>query len=145
MIFTRSGFTIYGGLIFGVIAGTIFAGRRGIAIPALSDAVAPALMLGYAIGRIGCQISGDGDWGIPADLSLKPAWLPLRLWAQTYDHNIAGVLIAPPGVYPTPIYETVMALIALLFFGAFASIHLARAGCLRCFWCCAAWNAFWSS
>jgi phosphatidylglycerol:prolipoprotein diacylglycerol transferase len=111
MIFTRSGFTIYGGLIFGVIAGTIFARRRGIAIAALGDAVAPALMLGYAIGRVGCQVSGDGDWGIPANLSLKPVWLPLWLWAQTYDHNIAGVLIAPPGVYPTPIYETAMALI----------------------------------
>lgn len=111
MIFTRSGFTIFGGLIFGLVAGAVYAKKRGIEIAPLSDALAPALMLGYAIGRVGCQVSGDGDWGIAADLSLKPAWLPLWLWAQTYDYNIAGILIEPPGVYPTPIYETVMGLI----------------------------------
>ena len=110
MIFTRSGFTIYGGLIFGLVAGALYARKRGIQLAALSDALAPALMLGYAIGRIGCQVSGDGDWGIGADMSLKPAWLPGWLWAQTYTNNIAGVLIAPPGVYPTPIYETLMGL-----------------------------------
>jgi phosphatidylglycerol:prolipoprotein diacylglycerol transferase len=74
------------------------------------DAVAPALMLGYAIGRLGCQLAGDGDWGIPADMTLKPAWLPDWLWAQTYDGNIVGVAIPSPGVYPTPIYESAMAL-----------------------------------
>jgi phosphatidylglycerol:prolipoprotein diacylglycerol transferase len=110
MIFTRSGFTIYGGLIFGLIAGAWYARRRGIQLAALSDALAPALMLGYAIGRIGCQVSGDGDWGITANMALKPDWLPIWLWAQTYTNNIAGVLIAPPGVYPTPIYETLMGL-----------------------------------
>jgi len=114
MIFSRSGFTIFGGLIFGVIAGAIYAKQRGLPIRAMCDAVAPAMMLGYAIGRIGCQLSGDGDWGIPADLALKPGWLPTWLWAQTYDNNIIGVTIASPGVYPTPIYETLM---GLVFFG----------------------------
>jgi phosphatidylglycerol:prolipoprotein diacylglycerol transferase len=66
-------------------------------------------MLGYAIGRLGCQISGDGDWGKAADMALKPAWLPTWLWAQTYENNIYGELIAAPGVYPTPIYEALMA------------------------------------
>ena len=76
------------------------------------DSVAPPLMLAYAIGRIGCQISGDGDWGIAADLAAKPDWLPTWLWAQTYQGNIAGVQIPSPGVYPTPIYETLMSLAA---------------------------------
>ena len=71
-------------------------------------------MLGYGLGRIGCQVSGDGDWGTVANLALKPDWLPIWAWAQTYDHNIVGVVIAPPGVYPAPIYETAM---ALLLFG----------------------------
>jgi phosphatidylglycerol:prolipoprotein diacylglycerol transferase len=74
------------------------------------DATAPSIMLGYGIGRLGCQISGDGDWGIAANMALKPNWLPKWLWAQTYDGNIAGVIITPPGVYPTPIYEIGMAL-----------------------------------
>lgn len=110
MIFSRSGLSIYGGLIFGAGAGLLLLRRWRIAVRPFMDAIAPALMLGYAIGRLGCQISGDGDWGIAADMALKPAWLPAWLWAQTYEHNIAGVLIAAPGVYPTPLYETLMAL-----------------------------------
>jgi phosphatidylglycerol:prolipoprotein diacylglycerol transferase len=110
MIFSRSGMSIYGGLIFGAGAGLLLLRRWRIRVRPFMDAIAPALMLGYAIGRIGCQISGDGDWGIAANMALKPAWLPGWLWAQTYDHNIAGVLIAAPGVYPAPIYETLMAL-----------------------------------
>jgi len=73
------------------------------------DAAAPAMMLGYAIGRIGCQVSGDGDWGSAANLAQKPDWLPLWTWAQTYDNNVVGAVIAAPGVYPTPMYEALMA------------------------------------
>ena len=43
-------------------------------------------------------------------MTLKPDWLPTWLWAQTYDNNIFGEVIALPGVYPTPIYETMMGL-----------------------------------
>ena len=111
MLFSRAGFTIFGGLILGSLAAAWYARRKGAPIPLLLDAAAPALMLAYAIGRIGCQISGDGDWGI-AVTSPAPSWLPDWLWAQTYDGNIAGVQIAPPGVYPTPIYETLMSLLA---------------------------------
>lgn len=105
MIFTRSGFSIYGGLVFGVIAGGCYLRRYSIPIRTSLDAVAPAMILGYGIGRLGCQISGDGDWGIASDMSLKPGFLPDWLWAQTYENNIAGVIISAPGVYPTPIYE----------------------------------------
>jgi phosphatidylglycerol:prolipoprotein diacylglycerol transferase len=75
------------------------------------DATAPSMMLGYAVGRIGCQLAGDGDWGIASNMALKPTWLPNWLWAQTYDGNIAGVVIPEPGVYPTPIYESAAAFI----------------------------------
>ena len=110
MILTRTGFSIYGGLCFGIIAGVIFIKRRSIPVIPMLDATAPSIMLGYGIGRLGCQISGDGDWGIAANMTLKPNWLPDWLWAQTYGGNIAGVIITPPGVYPTPIYEIGMAL-----------------------------------
>jgi len=110
MIFTRAGFSIYGGLCFGIVAGVIFVKRRSVPVIPMLDATAPAMMLGYGIGRLGCQIAGDGDWGIAANMLLKPNWLPGWAWAQTYDGNIAGVIIAPPGVYPTPIYELMMAL-----------------------------------
>jgi phosphatidylglycerol:prolipoprotein diacylglycerol transferase len=110
MIFSRSGLSVFGGLIFGALAGLMLLRRWNISVRPFLDAIAPAMMLGYAIGRLGCQISGDGDWGTAANMALKPAWLPTWLWAQTYDNNIYGELIAAPGVYPTPIYETLMAL-----------------------------------
>ena len=60
-----SGLTFYGGLICAAVAIVIYARRKKISLRHLTDSFAPALMLAYAIGRIGCQVSGDGDWGIP--------------------------------------------------------------------------------
>jgi prolipoprotein diacylglyceryltransferase len=59
-----SGLTFYGGLICATVAICIYARKHKIAIRHLADSMAPALLLAYAIGRIGCQVSGDGDWGI---------------------------------------------------------------------------------
>jgi phosphatidylglycerol:prolipoprotein diacylglycerol transferase len=129
MIFTRSGFSVFGGLIVGTVAGALYARKHGLPIREFSDAVAPAMMLGYAIGRIGCQVSGDGDWGIAANMALKPDWLAEWFWAQTYDNNIFGELIAAPGVYPTPIYETLMGLAGFGILWAFRK-HPFQAGWL---------------
>jgi phosphatidylglycerol---prolipoprotein diacylglyceryl transferase len=59
-----SGLTFYGGLILAAIGILWYAYRKGINLYHLIDAVAPVLMIAYAVGRIGCHISGDGDWGI---------------------------------------------------------------------------------
>jgi len=122
MIFSRGGFSIYGGLIFGVLAGCLFLKKRSVPIIPMLDALAPSMILGYGIGRIGCQISGDGDWGVMANMSLKPTWLPDWLWAQTYENNVVGVIIHSPGVYPTPLYEVLMAL------GVFSFLWAIRKG-----------------
>jgi phosphatidylglycerol:prolipoprotein diacylglycerol transferase len=111
MLLSRGGFSIYGGLIFGVGVGALYLRKRAIPLIPMLDAFAPALSLAYAIGRIGCQVSGDGDWGIAADMQLKPSWLPTNLWVQQYVNNVIGVDIPYPGVYPTPLYETSMALL----------------------------------
>lgn len=63
-IFSASGLTFYGGLILATIAICWYAIKKGIKITHLMDAAAPALMIAYALGRIGCQVSGDGDWGV---------------------------------------------------------------------------------
>jgi len=141
MIFSRSGLSIFGGLILGTIAGAVCVRRWKLPMRPLLDAAAPAMMLGYAIGRIGCQVSGDGDWGIAANMALKPGWLPTWLWAQTYENNIYGEMIAAPSVYPTPLYETAMALacFALLWalrkhpfrMGWLFSVYLILAGAER--------------
>lgn len=59
-----SGLTIYGGLILGAAAVISYATKKGINVLHLGDAAAPALILAYGIGRIGCQVAGDGDWGV---------------------------------------------------------------------------------
>ncbi|HEY4108785.1 prolipoprotein diacylglyceryl transferase [Puia sp.] len=63
-LFSFSGLTFYGGLICAALAIWYYARKNGIGFWHLNDAAAPGLMLAYAIGRIGCQVSGDGDWGI---------------------------------------------------------------------------------
>ncbi len=115
-----SGLTFYGGLICAGAAIMLYARRIKLPIVHLVDAFAPILMLGYAIGRIGCQVSGDGDWGI-ANLNPKPfSWLPDWLWAYQYPHNVVGEGLPIPGctgpycnqlvpaVYPTALYEVIL-------------------------------------
>src|SRR4029079_6416201 len=63
-LFSPSGLTFYGGLICAALAIWLYARKHKITFWHLNDAAAPALMLAYALGRIGCQVSGDGDWGI---------------------------------------------------------------------------------
>jgi phosphatidylglycerol:prolipoprotein diacylglycerol transferase len=113
MIFSPGGFTFYGGLLVAIGFIGWYLHRKELSIPVFADALAPSLILGYGIGRLGCHIAGDGDWGIPADMSLKPEGLPTWLWAETYPNDILGAEIVPPGVYPTSIYEFVAA--ALIF------------------------------
>jgi phosphatidylglycerol:prolipoprotein diacylglycerol transferase len=73
-LLSPSGLTFYGGLICAAIAVCWYATKKGIKFWHLVDSAAPALMIAYAIGRIGCQVSGDGDWGIynSAYISDKP-------------------------------------------------------------------------
>lgn len=121
-----SGLTFYGGLICGGAAVLYIAYKNGIKPLHMLDVGGPGMMLAYSVGRIGCHLSGDGDWGIP-NLNPKPfTWLPDWLWAYTYPNNvanegnpIAGCVgkycneLAQP-VYPTPIYEVVLAFIIFL-------------------------------
>ncbi len=109
MIFSTGGFTFYGGLIFGALGVVWYARKKGISVPVLADAAAPGLMLAYGIGRIGCHLAGDGDWGIAANLAAKPDWLPMWLWAESYPHAIIGP--PPQPVYPTSLYEFAMAVV----------------------------------
>lgn len=94
-LFTSSGLTWYGGVIGGALAVLVWGRWRGLDLWHLAGAAVPALALGYALGRIGCQISGDGDYGIASDLP----------WAMPYPD---GVVPIDTPVHPTPIYETLI-------------------------------------
>src|SRR5271165_5546978 len=95
-LFSGSGLVWYGGAIGGAIGVVLWMRWRHVLELRMFDMCATALALGYAIGRIGCQVSGDGDYGIRSSLP----------WAMGYPH---GTVPTPPGVrvQPTPIYETV--------------------------------------
>jgi phosphatidylglycerol---prolipoprotein diacylglyceryl transferase len=101
-VFGGSGLIWFGGLAGGVVAVLTWAWRRDFLSLDLVDMAGPGLALGYAIGRIGCQVSGDGDYG--------KAWD--GPWAMGYPD---GAVPTAPGVtvHPTPIYETLtMGLVA---------------------------------
>lgn len=113
MFFSRGGWTIFGGLLFGITFAIRFVKKRGQPAKVLCDAAAPILLIGYAIGRIGCHLSGDGDWGIPANLDLRPIWVPEWLWFSSYTNNIIGTHLEFP-VYPTPLYEAIASVFLFL-------------------------------
>ena len=113
MIFSTGGFTFYGGLIVAAVSISWYVRWNGVPAALFADAAAPGLMIAYGVGRIGCHLSGDGDWGIPANLAAQPGWIPDWLWAETYPNNILGLDLSAHPVYPTPLYEFAAA--ALLF------------------------------
>ena len=92
-LFSGSGLVWYGGVVGGAIGVLLWAWYRGFLGLALLDLTAPALALGYAIGRCGCQLSGDGDYGKGWD----------GPWAMAYPD---GTVPTDDTVHPTPIYET---------------------------------------
>lgn len=126
-----SGLSVYGGMICAGFALLVYCWYKKINIPNMFDALAYCFILANGIGRLGCQTSGDGDWGV-VNLAQKPDWIPQFLWASTYPHNIAneGVfiqdcteaycMVLPQPVYPTPIYELLMCL------GIFFILHFLR-------------------
>jgi phosphatidylglycerol---prolipoprotein diacylglyceryl transferase len=95
-IFSGSGLTVYGGLIMAFIVVYYYVRKNGIKPIYMMDIAGMGILLGYGIGRIGCQVAGDSDWGIVA--GPQPTWwfLPDWLWSYHYPHNVSndGVTIA---------------------------------------------------
>jgi phosphatidylglycerol---prolipoprotein diacylglyceryl transferase len=126
-IFSGSGLVWFGGLVGGALAVVLWARWRGFLGLRLLDLTAPGLALGYAVGRVGCQLSGDGDYGAQSDLP----------WAMAYPE---GTVATTEEVHPTPIYETLASgLIALVLWrlrdrfrpGALFALYLVLAGAER--------------
>jgi phosphatidylglycerol:prolipoprotein diacylglycerol transferase len=101
-IFSSAGFTFYGGFIIGSLVVLYLARRDGTDIGRFCDSLGPCLSLGYAVGRLGCQLSGDGDYGIATN----------GFWGMSYS---TGIVPTPPGVlvYPTPLFESTISLLVL--------------------------------
>jgi phosphatidylglycerol---prolipoprotein diacylglyceryl transferase len=95
-IFSQFGFAWFGGLIAGLAAFVWLARRHKIPLLAVLDAASPSAAIGYGIGRIGCLLSGDGDYGIPTSLP----------WGISFPN---GLVPTDVRVHPTPIYELIAA------------------------------------
>lgn len=108
-IFSGAGFTWYGGMLGGALAVTWIVRRKGIPWLRAADISAPALAIAYGIGRIGCHVAGDGDWGTVTDVP----------WAVAYTNAIIGWVHPYTGVpypagakvHPTSIYEFIQSIL----------------------------------
>ncbi|MEP6611345.1 MAG: prolipoprotein diacylglyceryl transferase family protein [Mucilaginibacter sp.] len=157
MLVGFSGLTFYGGLICGGAAVLYIANKHGIKPLNMLDIGGPGMMLAYGIGRIGCQMSGDGDWGID-NVTPKPhwlSWMPNWMWSFNFPHNVNNVGNVIPGdtekfnrvlsfpVYPTSFYEFVICILLFFFLwkirdkikvpGAMFGIYMILAGVERFF------------
>jgi phosphatidylglycerol:prolipoprotein diacylglycerol transferase len=126
-LFSGSGLIWYGGVIGGALGAVLWARRRDWLHWGLPDLACVPLALGYAIGRIGCQLSGDGDYGIQSNLP----------WAMAYPN---GTVATNVEVHPTPIYETLaMGVVAMVLWqlrdrltgGRLFALYLVLAGLER--------------
>ncbi len=160
-IFSAAGLTFYGGLILATLCIYIYVRRKRMTFALVADAAAPSLIIAYGIGRIGCQLAGDGDYGIPSKLP----------WAMRYPEGTVSTIVDSAyavqmgkkpnlelaarfremypnepvprdiAVHPAPVYETLAALVifALLWklrkkpraAGGLFAIYLIAAGIER--------------
>jgi phosphatidylglycerol:prolipoprotein diacylglycerol transferase len=124
-LFSTMGFAFFGAVIGGFLALVLLARRFRISALLMLDVASPAAALGYGIGRIGCQLSGDGDYGIATNLpwgvrynALQPGSPILRFITvdrgaivPSYGRDVRGFpLDAIVRVHPTPIYEFLVAI-----------------------------------
>jgi phosphatidylglycerol---prolipoprotein diacylglyceryl transferase len=126
-VFSGSGLVWFGGVVGGALGVVLWARWRGWLGLELLDTCAVPLAIGYAVGRVGCQLSGDGDYGTASDLP----------WAMAYPE---GTVPTTEEVHPTPVYETVtMGLVAVVLWrlrdrfapGVLFGLYLILAGAER--------------
>jgi len=89
-VFKKTGISFYGGLLGAALALILYLRKTKINLLPALDAAAPAVLIGYSLGWLGCHFSGDGDWGIVSHA--QPSWwfFPDWMWGFNFPHNVAN-------------------------------------------------------
>lgn len=108
VLLSPSGLTFYGGLILAVIIVFIYCRSKKLSVLKIFDLMAPGAAIGYGFARIGCHLSGDGDYGIPVNGTM---------WEFLGYSYVNGTVPTKAGilVHPTSIYEFIAAIFIFLF------------------------------
>mgnify|MGYP005832994167 FL=1 len=121
--FSPAGLTWYGGFFLATLAIYIYSRKKKVPFLVICDAAAPALLIGYGIARIGCHLSGDGDYGIPTNLpwgaqysnGTYPPSVAFRNFPEIVEkYGVNSVVPDNIRVHPTPIYEFILSTILFL-------------------------------
>lgn len=123
LIFNPGGLTFYGGFILAAFSVYIYGKIKDIKFLTIGDAIAPALMLGYGIARIGCHLAGDGDYGFPTSLpwgtdyskGTYPPSLAFRDFPEITSKFPDGIVPNNIPCHPTPIYEFIICALMFLY------------------------------
>ena len=116
MVFNPGGLTFYGGFLLATFSIYVYGRRKGITFFAICDAIAPGLMLGYGIGRLGCHLAGDGDYGFPTTLpwgtdysnGTYPPSVAFRDFPEITSRFPGGIVPNNIPCHPTPVYEFII-------------------------------------
>jgi phosphatidylglycerol---prolipoprotein diacylglyceryl transferase len=151
MAFNPGGLTFYGGLILAAFSIYIYGKKKGISFFTIGDAIAPGMMLGYGIGRLGCHLAGDGDYGFPTLLpwgtnyskGTYPPSLAFKDFPEITSRFPGGIVPNNIPCHPTPVYEFIICVLMCWFLwrvrkemkpaGKLFMIYLSLAGIERFF------------
>ena len=149
MAFSPGGLTFYGGLILAALAIYIYGKRKGIKFLVVADSTSPGLILAYGIGRIGCHLAGDGDYGFPTTLpwgtdysnGTYPPSAAFKGFPEITSQYPHGIVPDTTPCHPTPVYEFILCALIFWFLwhirkntkpdGKLFSLYLALAGLER--------------
>ncbi len=116
MAFSPTGLTFYGGFILAAVSIYIYGRKKGISFFIIGDAIAPGMMLGYGIARIGCHLAGDGDYGFPTTLpwgtdysnGTYPPSAAFKDFPEITSRFPGGIVPNTIPCHPTPVYEFII-------------------------------------
>ena len=116
MMFNPGGLTYYGGFILAAFSIYIYGNKKRIKFFTIADAIAPGLILGYGIARIGCHLAGDGDYGFPTTLpwgtdyskGTYPPSVAFQDFPEITSQFHGGIVPNNIPCHPTPVYEFIL-------------------------------------